>query len=141
MKRKLESIQDEEIELEDFVDTFFDHPYREKYLDAFLRNKLDPREKIVIQGYDEYNDKIITDKLTDNSNFIGRRLKKVKLQARLESERDVVNLINYLNNIIPALRSQSDEETINESRKKILKEILDEPPVVDFFIPKIKCKY
>lgn len=126
---------EEELELNQFINNFLsrDIPFKDKILDSFLSDKLDPQSKIIIRGYDKKNDRILHEQ-SDNigevetsSKFLGCRFRKVKLQIRLETIDDINNLIKFLEYIRPCLGEDSDEQNINENRKRTLKKILNEP--------------
>lgn len=137
--------EQEEIEINDLVEFVINHPCADKHLKkrrfkGFIEDKLDPKEKFVIRGYDDKNGRILHEESNNiySSHFLGQKFKKVKLQVRLEDEEDIVNLIKFLNFIKPCL-NQTQEESINNNRNRALKDILDDDQ--SFVIPKIKMNF
>lgn len=142
MKRII-TVGDEEHEIDwflDFIDGKDSH-IRKYYMEAFLRDKLDPSKKFIVSGYEHHihrnskDRKIIqeeTDRFQDSNNFSGRNFEKFKLQIRLENSKDLENLFDFLQTIRPCLKQISDEEDINDKRKKILDDILKEPELIKY---------
>jgi hypothetical protein len=138
MNKRTISVEEEEHELTTFLD-FLDSKesnVKEHYMESFLRDKLDPMNKIVVSAYDRYNNSIIQIKTSDfrdlDDKLTARSFQKLKLQIRLENIKDIENLIYFLQTIRFGLKEISDEEDINDKRLKILNDILNEPEPVTF---------
>jgi hypothetical protein len=139
VNRRIYTFQEEENEIRRFLDFIDGKEYNVKkhYLEHFLRDKLDPKNKFVIDGYYDKDDRIVhreTDNLSDDESmsFRGSSFQKMKLQVRLENTRDLDRLVKFINVISPMFREISEEEDVNDKRSKILKDILNEPEIVRY---------
>jgi hypothetical protein len=108
----------------DFLDSKEGH-IREHYLKAFILDKLDPKDKFVISAYADNNERIIKKNNLESNIFLGKYLKKIKLQIRLENTKDVLELINFLKDIASTLKYISDDEDINNKRLTVLNDIFE----------------
>jgi len=143
---KSKSIEDEEIQIKDLIYKVLntDIPFKDKYLEKVFLNILDPKNKFIVRGYcddgkikhKESFDFRNINSMDYNVGFFGYNFSKLKLQIRLENDSDVIELMKFLQTILPSLskKTESEEESINNDRRRKLEKILYNYPD----IPKIK---
>ena len=131
----------DEIDIKEFVKRLnkTDQPFKDKSLEKFLMEKIDPKWKYVIKGFNDSN-RITERKGNDiekmTTGLLGYFFKKLKLQIRLESLSDIEDLMRFLTYIRPAFCDLSEEEIINRNREVILDDILN-----DVEIPSVKVNF
>jgi hypothetical protein len=125
----------EDEELDDFVSFLASGNFSKEqlfdFMKRFLQAKIDPPKKFVLVGYDnneqvfykEYNK---FDPDHDGFRMSGYRANKVKLQVRLNDQKDVDNLMKILEYINKSFEEMNEEEKINQQRYETLKDILDD---------------
>jgi len=131
----------DEIDIKEFVKRLnhIQQPFKDKSLEKFLTEKIDPKWKYVIKGFNDSN------RLTERKGndiekmtvgLLGYFFKKLKLQIRIESLSDIDELIKFLTFMRPAFMDLSEEEIINRNREIILEDILN-----DVEIPNVKINF
>ena len=131
---RIEKIDQEQREIKNVLDIVLnkDYPHKDKYLEKFLMDKLDPKNKFVIRFIRENDDNVrtfesnsINSDLTSHELLKGIKYKKVKLQCRFETSNDIDELLKFLTLLKYQLEKLDEEEIINNKRKETLDDILN----------------